>query len=67
MEKASTKCIPQFFLAGFLALILFLTGCIRLWGGATYVKDKPGDYVEKTYILDTGQIGEDKQVKGSVR
>ena len=31
------------------------------------MKNKPGDYVEKTYILDSGQIGRDKQAKGNIQ
>lgn len=35
---------------------IFLTGCIRLWGGATYVSEKPGERVEKSYVLDTAEL-----------
>ncbi len=55
-------------LAGMVCFILgfFLSGCIRLWGGATYVKSKPGDYEEKTVALDTGQISADSNAKGNI-
>ena len=39
----------------FLTLGVFFAGCIRIWGGAKYVNEKPGDYTEKTYVLDTGR------------
>ena len=51
----------------FLFLSFILTGCIRIWGGAAYARQKTGDYVEKTYVLDTARIGEDKSIKGSVQ
>ncbi len=49
------KFIPIFLFVAIIA-ILFLNGCIRLWGGATYVRAKPGDYEEKTYAVDTAEL-----------
>ena len=41
-------------------LLIFMSanqwGCIRLWGGAGYTREKPGETVQKTYILDTYQF-----------
>ena len=36
---------------GLIGAVFLCTGCVRLWGG-TY-KAKPGETVQKTYILDT--------------
>lgn len=50
----------QLYFSGIIIFVglLVLSGCIRLWGGATYVKNKPGDYSEHSYVLDTGRIGD---------
>jgi len=39
-------------------------GCIRLWGGAAYTKEKPGEAIQKTYILDTYELTGPKQPQG---
>lgn len=45
-----------FFVLILLVLSMAQTGCIRLWGGATYIKTAPGETVQKTYLLDTYEI-----------
>ncbi len=47
-------------------MTVFLAGCIRLWGGAGYVKETPREHTEKVVGFDTANVFEDQQAKGSV-
>ena len=66
MKKSLQYSSPRFIFVSFVAGI-FLCGCIRLWGGATYVRSKPGDYEEKTYVLDTAGLTSNNQTKGNIK
>ena len=46
--------------------ILVLSGCIRLWGGAGYVKETPKERTERVVGFDTAQAFEQKQTKGNI-
>ena len=54
---------PLFALA--LIAVLF-SGCIRLWGGAGYVKETPDERTERAVGFDTAKAFEQKQTKGSI-
>ncbi len=63
------KIRPRLFLLAvcLLTLSVIQTGCIRLWGGATYVNEKPGERVQKTYILDTYEFTNPNPPKADVQ
>ena len=39
-----------------LILAVLLSGCIRLWGGAGYVKEMPEEKTERIIGFDTAKI-----------
>lgn len=45
---------------------IFFSGCIRLWGGAGYVKETPRERTERVVGFDTAKAFEQKQTQGSV-
>ena len=53
-----------------LLVIMFVTflfsGCVRLWGGAGYVKETPEEQTERVVGFDTAKAFEQKQTKGSI-
>lgn len=49
-----------------LALSVFIAGCIRLWGGAGYVKQTPGERTERVVGFDTAEALDREQSKGNI-
>ena len=47
-------------------LVAFVSGCIRLWGRAAYVKEAPREHTERVAGFDTAKMFEAKQAKGSI-
>ena len=56
-------------LRAFVLMVVFVflfSGCIRLWGGAGYVKEAPREKSERVVGFDTAQLFEDRQTKGII-
>ena len=49
-----------------IGFALFFSGCIRFWGGATYVKQTPKERTERVVGFDTAKAFEDQRARGSV-
>ena len=53
-------------LAGITSLVFFTSGCIRFFGGAGYVSQKPMERTEHVVGFDTAQAFQNQQAKGNV-
>ncbi len=49
-----------------MGLAIFVSGCVRLFGHAGYVKETSTDRTERVVGFDTAKAFENQQSKGSV-
>lgn len=55
-----------FLLVWLVSFLLFASGCIRLFGRAGYVTEKPMERTERVVGFDTAQAFQSQQSKGNV-
>ena len=63
MNRWHQKLIVLFFILSFSVLI---SGCIRLFGQAGYIKQTPAERTERIVGFNTAKAFESQQSKGSV-